>query len=215
MHRFITTVPLALAVFALGCDDGVTPFDKETSGLTGYTAYTAYTGDTATKDCPFKGPVLITQANVTCPLDKVETVVFTVETEGVPFDGLAYSQETANTEPQFSDEHTLDVIDEDKDCGAFATLGASIQTDLVYADGEIARADESTYFSCDDDQHYGADVMTYAFRVYDADNNLLDCIIAGENPKAVLDDKFDNLTDPSNQGELEKGCDIGVLTNAY
>ncbi|HHO53450.1 MAG TPA: hypothetical protein ENK18_21905 [Deltaproteobacteria bacterium] len=170
------------------------------------------TGDTGAGNCPtpFTGPILIVEAGITC--DDANTVTFTATTDGLTSGGLIFSQETGNAEPQWADEHDLESIDWDENCGSYDNLARTLTTGAGVNDWQV---NQSTVFRCDDDgagnpYHHNADVMSYAFRVYDFDNVMADCIIGGDDPTGMVNGTYNRVNDPVNPGELAS-CDVGVL----
>lgn len=188
MNRF-AFLGAALALTTVACDDLGTK-----------------TGDTG---CPAEPKVVtITGGDINC--DTTTQVTFTVNTTGVPEDGTVFSQETGNTTPNWSDEHDLVVSSADA-CGQDAELTQTLATGAAVADWA---PNQSTVFQCTADTHFDADVMTYAFRVYDDTGALLDCLVAGNNPGGLIDGSIDRVNDPSNPTELA-GCATGSLSAAY
>lgn len=197
-----TTLLLSAATLLPGCP--TSSCDKCTTGTTGLTG-----------DCPdpYTGPILIDEIGVAC--DDPTTVTFTMRTTGLTSGGLVFSQETGNTDApyaQWSDEHDLDSIDFDAACGSFDSLARTLATGAGSFDWEV---NVSTVFRCDDDgagnpYHHNATVMSYAFRAYDLDEVLADCVAAGDDPSGMLNNTYDRVNDPFMPGELA-GCDVGTL----
>ncbi len=173
---------------------------------------TGETGTVGPTDCatPFEGPVMIEEAGVTC--DTPDQVTFNMRTAGLTSGGLVFSQETANAEPQWSDEHDLNSIDFDGECGSFDELAVTLATGAGANDWEV---NASTLFRCDTDgtdpYHHNADVMSYAFRVYDLDQVLADCVVGGDDPDGLLDGTYARQLDPFMPAELA-ACEIVILS---
>ncbi|MBX2803762.1 MAG: hypothetical protein KTR31_39165 [Myxococcales bacterium] len=196
IHRIAAFGMVALVA---GCEGDLT--DTKDSGDTGET--------TGCVGGPFTGPVVIAAANISCVDDN--TVLFEMSTDGIASDGLVFSQETANPTPNFSDEHSLAVVDSDAECGTFTDLERELSTGIVNFETDV-----STLFRCDesaggDPYHHNAVVMTYAFRAYDSTGAFADCVIAGENPTALRDGTIKRVNEPANPSEIAS-CDIEKLT---
>lgn len=173
MNR-IAIIGAALA-FAGCVDIGLTDVDKS--------------GDTG---CPAEpGVVEIESIDINC--DTTTQVTFTVNTVGVAADGNVFSQETGNATPNYSDNHTL-AFDSSDACGQTSVLTRTLTTDTSLAN---AQPDSSTVFSCAADTHYAADVMTYAFHIFDDGGNELDCLVAGNNPSDLIDGASDRVNEPT------------------
>ena len=139
-----------------------------------------------------------------------QTVLFRVLTDGLASNGLVFSQQTGGSEPQYSDEHELVSIEWDFDCGAWDHLEQVLTTGVPPSEAVV---NQSTGFECGDGVPAGHndDTLTYAFRVYDLDQELADCIVAGHDPQGLIDDTYQRATDPLAMEELS-ACDVGVLT---
>ena len=163
----------------------------------------AGTGDPTTCETEYTGPIVIQNVDVTCV--DTSTVVFEVTTDGAPIDGTVYSEDTRNT-PSHGDEHDLEVATVDA-CGESTILERTLAT------GELNwEANESTLFSCEPETHFDSITMTYAFRVYDVDGNLADCLVAGDDV-AQFRTENDFAVTPSNSGEItEENCAVGIIT---
>ncbi|HHO54465.1 MAG TPA: hypothetical protein ENK18_27235 [Deltaproteobacteria bacterium] len=205
-HPWLRATPLiAIAALLTGCPPS-SSCDK---------CGTAETGLTPPGGCaePYEGPILIQEIGVTC--DDPDTVTFTMDTDGLTSGGLVFSQETGNTDApyaQWSDEHDLDSVDFDEACGSYDRLARTLNTGVDLNAWEV---NTSTVFRCDDDgagnpYHHNADVMTYAFRAYDLDEVMADCVVAGDDPAGLLAGTYNRANDPYLPGELS-GCDVGVL----
>ena len=172
-----------LAVFALACaGEG----DKE-SGDTGPT-------DATCADGRYDGPTSIVDADVTCTGTDVR---FYAETEGWTDGGLVFSQETANAEPNYSDEHELASFNADA-CGFMDELERVIGDGTTVNDPlNDCNINECSVFTCG--AHYNdPNVMSYAFYVYDSAANFADCRAIGENPGKLLSDGSANrVNEPS------------------
>src|SRR5688572_8295988 len=119
---------------------------------------------TTNPECPngvFTGPTTITHVEVTCTGNQVRLAA---DTEGWTHNGSVYSQETANIEPQWNDEHSIESYEYDA-CGYEDHLERVLNDGSTLADPlNDWSIDSSSLFRCDD--HYTEPVMTYAFMVY-------------------------------------------------
>ena len=193
---------LGMLAFAAGCagDEGI-----KGSGETGTTDTDTMTGMT---ECPeiYTGPTLVQLTQVSC-LDN-STVRFYVETDGWTGDGLWFSQETGNAEPQWADEHDILSFEFD-DCGFWDHLEQELTTGAGVSDWSV---NQSTVFSCEPNVHFdGSGVMSYAARVYDIDGNFADCLAWGHDPQGMIDGDYSRANEPTAASELDS-CEIGVPT---
>jgi len=156
------------------CTDDYGPTGTPTPTPTAETAdSSAETGDTGAPVDP-----RIVAATVECIDD--EQVRFELEVKAGDR-AFAYSQETANSEPQLAEDHPLTEIEPGTFAVSLATGGSFPATPGV-----------TSSFRCDTDKgggpfHHraGHQVMTYLFRLYDG-KALADCVVIGEDPVAVL-----------------------------
>jgi hypothetical protein len=161
-------------------------------------------GECAAEDF-YTGPVTIETASVDC---NGNTVRFSAETNGWTDGGWVFSQETGNTEAQWSDQHDL-VSDEYDACGAWDRLEREIQDGSTLNDPlDDWQENVSSVFTCD--AHYNdSNVMSYAFAVVDIDGAFADCVAYGDDPDGLVNNNYDRVNDPSgfNPGD----CGRGVL----
>ena len=190
---------MGLIAFAMGCDDG--EIDKETTGDTGATI----TDDTGPDTGPYDGPVLVELAEVTCT--DTRSAYFYAETAGWTSSGLWFSQETANNEPQWADEHDLESFEYDKN-GAWDHLEQTVSTNADFASWAV---NASTVFSCEPSEHFdGSAVMTYAIRVYDIDGAFADCLAFGHDVSGMQDGTYDRVNEPTAPAAELDQCVEGV-----
>lgn len=161
----------------------------------------ACTGDLGTKDtgttesgtteCAnfYDGPISIDVATVTCDGHEV---TYYAETTGWTDGGYVFTQETGNTEPQYSDEHDLESFDYDA-CGEWDHLRRRLQDRDTMSDPiNDWQRNVSTVFDCDD--HFGdPNVITYAFAVVDLDGNEAACIVYGDDPEGMINGDYQRV----------------------
>lgn len=161
---------------------------------------TTDTGATNTTDTG-SAPLLILSASVSCDLQ--DQVTFEIETSAEALgEGMVFTQETGNVEPQWSDEHRLYAVD----AAPSLRYGIVLRSGADVGDWAV---DDSTVFSCDD--HFGNNVVSHAFRIYDGSNDLADCLVLGHDPQGLIDGTHDRVDDPVNPNELTM-CRVGAST---
>ena len=150
-------------------------------------------GDSGPDHCAdgtYDGPTTIQEATVQCVGDDSR---FYARTEGWTADGLVFSQETANPEPQWADEHELRSF-EFEPCG----FGDELEEILS---GGAGTGDwipgVSSVFTCADHHDSPEAVMTYAFFVWDPEGNPADCLAFGHDPQGMATAVYDRVSDPS------------------
>ncbi|MBX2804107.1 MAG: hypothetical protein KTR31_40970 [Myxococcales bacterium] len=130
----------------------------------------------------------IVSAGVSCDGD---VATFALETSLPVEFATVYSQETGNPTPQYADEHEL------------PTDGESRTLELTLETGDASpNPNRSTLFSCPG--HHGAPegIMTYAYRIYDGDGVLADCLVQGHDPAALIDGTNERVSEPPDAAEL-------------
>jgi hypothetical protein len=164
------------------------------TGETGATDTPADTGAPVEPCAPvgtgtFAGPTTIYATAVTCnaPEDHVE---YHICAQGPAAGGAVFAEETGNPEPNWSDDHTLELTDSDA-LGWWTELARRLETGASL--GSWA-PNVSTLFRCR--AHFESTVMTYAFAVYDGDGNVVDCVVWGHDPAAMIDGTLARVNDP-------------------
>lgn len=147
-------------------------------------------GDQDKRDCPngtYTGPIVIGSASVTCT---DTTVRFQAETVGLTSGGMVFSQETANDEPQWADNHSLLTYEFDP-CGFVDKLERYLDDGSTLEDPlNEYQTDISTVFTCAN--HYNQpNMMTYAFGVNDMSGNLTDCYAFGNDVQGMKAQSYD------------------------
>lgn len=150
------------------------------------------------------GAALITSASVSC--DIYERVTLWAETSARVANGLVFSQETGNVDPHWADEHTLYEVDQPTTGSLDLTYAITLDTEAGLNDWVV---DQSTVFSCSN--HFEANVMSHAFRVYDFGGVLADCLVLGHDPQGLIDNDYARVTDPATPSEIAS-CRVGALT---
>lgn len=154
------------------------------------------TADTATEPTTSSPlPVSLGVFVVDCPTP--DTVRFYAETVGLASAGVVFQQETANAEPQWSDEHDLVSIDADP-------AGAWTHLELQIADGSTLgnpfadwERNVSTAFTCAAHITGPGHVMSWVFAVYDTSGAVAGCVAFGNDGQGVLDAAYVRIDEPS------------------
>ena len=159
---------------------------------------------------PYTGPVLIRSAEVACIGDRI--VQADVLADGLTSGGLVFSQETGSDPPHLADEHDLESVDWDRDCGSYDRIRVQLSAGVA---PENAVINQSTPFRCDDapgrPPTHGTEVMTYAFRIYDRSSTMADCLVTGHDPQALVDGTDPRTLVPFAPEELTD-CTLATVT---
>lgn len=178
MTRYIALCALAAAA----CNGSKDGDSGETGADTGDTMTMEDTG-TMTETCATDGPVAITAYDVTCTGTTAE---FSASTSGLTDSGWAFSQETGNAPPNFSENHPLAGTADAASCTSSLSVSLSAGTDYV--------AGTSSLFGCDD--WYNAGVMTYAIAVADSTGGIADCVAFGDDVADMTAGTSERINEP-------------------
>jgi hypothetical protein len=180
-------------VLATGC-----PVDRD------WTTSWVWTGETGRWDPDFPGPVALSRVGLACSVDGA-FIRFTAETAGWS-SGMVFSEETGASEPHRADEHDLFSFDFDWD-GAWERLDQVVDAAGTLAD-PLSDWDRnaSSLFDCPEVLDVAR--MTYAFAVWDTDDQFADCLVFGHDPAALTDGTALRSLDPDFDAS---SCRVGVL----
>ncbi|MEQ1507213.1 MAG: hypothetical protein ABMB14_33600 [Myxococcota bacterium] len=170
-------------------DDGTSSTDGTEgggdSGSEGTTDGTEWT-DTATESA---GPLEVYSSELTCiGEDEVE---YTAIASGAASEVWLFQQETGNNPPNWSENHTLELVSDGDDAVYERLLldGSGIEYDLFQQE-----QDYSTLFDCQDFLT-APGVMSFAVALIE-DGEIADCIAYGADPRVMIDGTQDRVNEP-------------------
>jgi hypothetical protein len=161
--------------------------DTDTDPDTGTDADTATSTDTDTGTLP-TNPGNLELFDVYCDASDRVHIEATVVRPGER--ARIFLQETANSPPNWSENHTLAF-----DWGAGDLNDLSRVLETAAAPG-AHQPDVSTVFWCDGFFDLGYQILTYAVQVLDADDNPLACYLFGQDPDRLVDPLWDRFAEP-------------------
>ena len=137
------------------------------------------TGD-GTGDCTqftYDGPVNIDKVFASCD-GGGENIEYRIDANGITADGVVWAIESGNSQP-WDEEQPISSFEFDA-CGSWDHLKVNL------AAGEYGDFDPGSASGFNCDKINNPATMTFAFAIYDQGSNVVDCVVAGEDPSGVI-----------------------------